>query len=708
MAVPPRTLRERVRSDTGAGTRKTDDMNSATVTYSRLVPEIMNADLLQYYVKRGRLIRIQRACFGREAAYSVESLPAKYRAEVYRRYPDLQERKESEAFMDGIVPDGAAAAFYAGHTLPDGRNLPSAKQEEYANNCAILNAFRRRLEECNSHRRRQSKRPVSAALFWTAAAEALPRIGDVFPNSLPGAPRRLHGKFREYLRDGYACFISKKWQNGNAAKVDDDVKESVLVRLIAHHNNLDNAFIANAYNSVASVKGWKPISPSAVAVWREKTDLVTAAGRLGATEFRATRTMQVKRSRPSAAFLMWVLDGWTAEFLYQDTKTDRRGRRVTGYSNRLAIEVVLDPSCDYPIGYAIGPNESPHLIAEALRNAVRHGRELTGEMLIPNQIQCDHYQMKTMKGLYQDLCRVLTPAAVRNAKGKVIEPYFKYINTTYGKTYNNWSGFGITSRPDRQPNSDRLNALRHTFPDEAGCREQLERVMAQERASKRRAFMDLLENLKPEFRLPLSKEIYLLRFGAETGRRNTLEGSGLRPTLLGVRRDYDCFDIAFRECASVKWAVRYDPEDLSEVLAVSEDGSRRFMLQEKHVQPMALADRREGDAEELRKVYDFNRRLEAHVGGVLAAAEERTRDLLGGLPAVGEADEVLIGEEPDNILRRLLLCDSDGQHKLPRDRRRLGTEDVEAMTAKAVRVPSAPEDGPEEDGGYSAEDYTIF
>ncbi len=44
----------------------------------------------------------------------------------------------------------------------------------------------------------------------------------------------------------------------------------------------------------------------------------------------------------------------------------------------------------------------------------------------------------------------------------------------------------------------------------------------------------------------------------------------------------------------VRWAVKYDPDNLDHVLAVNEDGSLRFMLERKHVQPMALADRREG------------------------------------------------------------------------------------------------------------------
>ena len=337
-----------------------------------------NLKLLRH---RGKLKQVRRACYDTPALFAVESLPLKYRTEVYRRYPDLQEKADSKPFMDTIIPDGQAMQFYADYVLADGRHLTIEKQAEYSNNCAIMNAFRQCIETSNSHRLRQGKPRLNKTEFWCKAAAALPRLADRFPHSLPESDRRLQRKFDEYLHDGYVCFISKKFQNANAAKVDDDVKESVLVQLIGHHNNLDNVAIANLYNAVAKQQDWKAITPSAVAVWREKLDLVTSAGRLGGTNFRNTKSMQVKRTRPTAPFLMWTLDGWDVELLYQTTKTDSKGRSVTTYHNRLTLEVVLDPCINYPIGYAVGTHETPELIAEALRDAAKHSEELFGVML---------------------------------------------------------------------------------------------------------------------------------------------------------------------------------------------------------------------------------------------------------------------------------------------------------------------------------------
>lgn len=634
--------------------------NILCISYKELTDGIASPTVVKHWVARGQVKVMRRACYGSCALYEVESIPMTYRMEVYRRRPDLQEQADSKPFVDGIEPDGVALAFYADYILADGRHLTTEKQEEYANNCAILDAFGRLLEQSDSHHIRQSKPKVKRGEYWRKAAAALPRIGDKWPHSLPESGKRLQSKYNQYKAEGYECMITKKYQNKNASKVADETQEAVMMRLISHHNNFDDEMIAGYYNQVAKNQDWAEITAKAVGVWRKKLDLTTAAGRRGATNFRNERTMQVKRRRPGAAFLMWTLDGWDCELLYQKTDTDRNGHSVTTYHNRLTLEVVLDPCCNYPIGYAIGTHETPALIAEALRNAAQHSKELTGTMLRSNQIQCDHYGIKSMTELYKVMGAKLTPARVKNAKAKVVEPYFGYLNKTYCKRLNNWSGFGVTTDPKKQPNSEALNMIRHSFPDEAGVRRQIHEMMAIERAAKHQQFMEMYGNLTDDHRLPLTKESYLMYFGATTGQTNAIEGCGLRPTLLGVKRAYDSFDISFREHAGEKWTVKYDPDDLTEVLAVNADGTQRYMLEEKYVQPMALAERTEGDSEALKRVNDFNKRLEEQVTERLATAYERTEKLIADNPQL------------ENILGRLLLVDSKGQHKLPKAEKRLG------------------------------------
>lgn len=642
------------------------------ISFEELTGRIITTANLQALVRKKQVRRVQKGGNGRVALYEVESLPLKWRTEVYKRYPDAKEQAESRVFMDTVEPDGAAFDFFQSYTLSDGRHLPDDKVLEYSANAAIMNAFRACWDAHVSKRQRSGKKALAAKDFWKRAAAALPRLADSWPHSLPGNARRLQMKMADYVNEGYVCFISGKFLNGNAAKVSDREKEAVLVNLLKNHNNLDFETIAGYYNAEARLHGWKKITAGAVQTWYDKKELYIKSGRLGETRFRNTLTMQVKRSRPTAAYHMWTLDGWVVEWLYQDVKTNSQGHKVTTYCNRLTLEVVLDPCCDYPIGYAIGTHETPDLIREALHDAMRHTRELFGAMLRPNQLQCDNYKISTMMPTYASIAMNVTPAQRKNAKSKVVEPYFNYLNKTYCKRFNNWSGYGITSDPNRQPSADWLNRHRHEIPTKDVLISRIIEMINIERLMKRAKFEQFRNNLAPERQFIMDKERYLLTFGLETGFTNKLEGSGIRPTLLGVKRAYDCFDIRFRERPRENWRLKYDPDDLSQILAVSEDGTRRFLLEEKYVQPMALADRKEGDYLQLEKVRRFNEDLEAHITN----ENGRYYDIL---------DEHMGNRE--NILSRLCLTDSKGQHKLPAAKLRLSAADIEALEVETVEMP---------------------
>ena len=649
---------------------------------------IISYDALKKLVQRGRVERIQRGCLDTQAQYNADSFPQKYKVNIYRRFPDLAAQEEVRPMLDKVALDQAAVVFFEDYRRneSDKKGLSDEKRAEYVNNASILNAFRDMLENSDGKHVRTSHPKIGRGEFWKRAAKALPRIADRWPNSLPQNARRLQEKYNLYIREGYASLISKKFNNSNSAKVNDEYKESVLAALIADGRNLDNAQIARVYNTVAGSMNpqWKKITASAVAARRKKYELVTEAPRRGAGEFRNTMSMQVARRRPSAAMLFWTVDGWLGEIYYQ--KTTERG---TTYANRLTMVVVLDTSCDYPVGYAVGEQENSALITEALRNAVEHTAELFGRRYRACQIQSDRYAIKRMTPVYETVGDKVTPARAHNAKAKVIEPYFKYLNKTYAQYFGSFSGFGVTSRKEGQPSAEWLNANRHNFPDEQELRGILANIIATERRIKHDRYMELWEATPQERRLPMSDESWLLTFGRSTGYRNVLEGSGLRPTIGGRKMQYDCFDPAFRRHASVRWEVRYDPDNLSHALAVSEDGSLRFMLEEKYVQPMALAERTEGDAEQLKRVMDFNRALEDDIEEQLDRMHRNNEELFAH------------NSQLDNTLGKHLLIDSRGQHKDRYNQRRLksGTVDTEAEEEEEIIPVAVPRKKEDEGGG---------
>ena len=181
---------------------------------------------------RGKAERVRRGCLETPALYSVESLPQKYKVEVYRKNPDLRAQAETKPLLDAIVTDGNAVSWFEQFTLPDGRHLPEYKQLEYSNNAAILNCCKAVYERCQSMRGRAGK-SVKKGEFWRKVAAALPRISDKWPNSLHLNASRLQEKFRQYIEGGYETLINGRFMNQHAARIKNDDQTDVLLRICA-------------------------------------------------------------------------------------------------------------------------------------------------------------------------------------------------------------------------------------------------------------------------------------------------------------------------------------------------------------------------------------------------------------------------------------------------------------------------------------------
>ena len=640
-------------------------------THAELTDGIMTNDVLMYYCKKDAKLRVRRGCGSTPALYDINRLKTKYRAEVKRRYPDPEAQAAAMAFIDIIAIDQRAAAYYESVRIEGVRGLTNEKRMLYTNSASILNAIREHLADAADMQRKVGKsRRVKMCDYWPKIAAHMPRVAEIYPHTLSDNPRVLQRKYNEYLKEGgpnYEVLISGKFRNKNAAKVATPEQVALITKFIGHHTNLDCQEIADYYNTVCESLNWNKITRRQVWNWAQRFGWAVDAGRYGAKEFMNTRAMQNKRFAPTAPMLYWTLDGWTVELYYKKRLEGKRGGRME-YYHRLTVVVVLDPTNKYPIGYATGHQESPELIKAALRNAVNHTAELFGQRLRPVQIQSDNYQIKKMLPTY-GIAEYVTPAEVGNAKSKVIEPYFKMLNHKYAKKCSgNWSGYGITARKESQPNREWLNAHKGQIPDEAEVRRQIDWIIESERSLKRADYVAGYRKIPAEYLLPMTTESYLLNFGMETGYKNTLEGSGLNIRLLGERHTYDSFDLDFRKYAHLRWNVKYDPDNMSEVLAMSDEGDIRFMLEEKYVQPMALADRRPGDAEQLQRVRDFNNDLKRMVIEHDAQATEIVRASLL--------------EHPDlhNPYITGVLTDSRGQNKDRKSQYRLEyTDKVEEV-----------------------------
>ncbi|SNB07923.1 conserved hypothetical protein [Flavobacterium psychrophilum] len=505
---------------------------------------------------------------------------------------------------------------------------------------------------------------VTSIDIWDSLSRDVNAFRDV-PHNLPVNRDALRRKVTQYQREGYVSIISGKHTTKNAIKVSTKEQLALLEKLLRQHQNLNNEQVADLYNIVAKAMidtVWKTIDATTVANHRKKLGLYVYGGQQGETAFMHNKMMQVKRTAPSVPMVYWTLDGNVTELLYQQKTTNKKGHSVTTYHNRLTTVMVLDPFNKYIIGYAIGTDETPQLIKEALRNAVNHSAELFGERYKPMQLQSDRYQIKNLTPTYEAMSKFLVPAKAHNSKSKIIEPFFDKFNEKHfqAKLAPNWSGHNVNAKKENQPNSDWLNKIRHQFPDEAGCRLQIINAIENDRAEKINAYKTNWLRLPEADRLPLATMDYLRWFGEHTGYTNRLQGQGVTPTILGESRFYDTFDLNFRKYAHLDWLIRYDPQDLTQVLVTNakskdgrlqeEIGTHQFLLTDKYIQPMALYDRKEGDSEQLHKIFDYNKSLVNHVIQQNVETDGLLQDLHQKNPQL-------------ELLSKLMISDSNGQHK---------------------------------------------
>lgn len=618
------------------------------------------------WCQRNKVNRVRRGCYKHPALIEYESIPREYKS-------DLQERGFTYEYKRSVLHklievDLDAREFYASYMLADGRFLPAEKQQEYAENAEILNAIRKILNDRLALRKALGGTTKN---LWTKIAEQTKALRPEINHTLPDNERRLKDRLSKYKHGGYESLISGKWLNANAKKVVDDEQQAALRRLIRDHRNLDNAQIRDLYNIFAEKLVWDKISSSTVANYRKKWNLETFGGRHGETAFDNSKAMIVKRKAPTLPLVYWTVDGWDVELLYQKTTTDKKGNSVTTYHNRLTVVVVLDPCQKYPVGFAIGERETPALIREALRNAVNHTAELFGGRHRVGQLQPDRYAIKNLKPFYEALAEVTTPAKARNSKSKVIEPYFKRLNKKYCQLMPNWSGFGVTARKENQPNADYLNKIRHSFPDEAGVRIQIERIIDMERQAAVEKYQELYKELPDAEKYLLNEAEYLHLLGETTGYTNRLSHAGMIATIEGQKWEYDSYDPKFRLLAHIDWTLKYDPVNPERVLAINDDASMRFLLAAKHEQPMALRDRTETDAQELSKIRDFNKNMKGNI--------------LEGMKKDHALVDRLFSKHPglNDTLAKLVLCDSNGQHKNQKSALRLASANAEEVEERS-------------------------
>lgn len=620
--------------------------------------DIISLDNWKKLVIRNQVIVLRRGCRGRSALAELNSLPKRYYNQVVELAGKPDKVKRMSNLENEYEPVAEVIKFFDDWTFDGGRKLTPEKRAEYICNAQLLVAANKLAIRLTNKRKvvtyPRTIQGKKVSTVWEMIADDLAELDTKdYPHSLPLNLRRLQEKVKRYMKDGPICLIHKNFQNKTASKVKDDVQEAFLRQALAHENNLDAEQVASLYNAIAVKSGWDTITASTVRKRAKAMKLEIFFGRNG-QEFFNKMTMQVTRRAPSFPLFYWTLDGWRVELNYQQRGETEDGKKVTTYHHRLTIVIVLDACGKYPIGYAIGEREDLSLIKEALRNAINHTKELFGSRYKPHQIQSDNFATSKEGGIkeaYRSICEHYTPARVHNAKAKIIEPYFKYLQKEYFQYCENWTGFGVKTAGKLQPNYDIKNKNKHRIPERNGVIKQINTIMDLERSKKREKFLELWNKCPEAKKLPITMSDYLLHFGEQT-EYNSITGRGLEPKVLGRKMRFDTFDLRFRQ-EGERLRVLFDPADLSEVLAVNKEGDKQYVLYPPHTQPMALVEREAGDAAALQKVFEFNDAIVEHVIQTKAADQKNIEQHISAYP-----------ELDSEVLTKMMISDSRGQHKI--------------------------------------------
>jgi hypothetical protein len=581
-----------------------------------------------------------------------EKIQRYYGGDIYAHYAALH-------ILQQLTPDHHAEEFYRNYRYDGNKELPPEYQARCCEAVKWLNFFIKAQDEKHYMKDKLGIKRIDT--FWEVCIKQLIAYNVALPHSYGNLVSKPDSAIKKYRANSYASLISGHFGNKKAAKIgkaedgycpEREQQQLVVIKKLARlPMNLDMAQITSMANAFFAKKGWAQISEATVS---NKIQLLLpeiAMQRKGMGWYNNNVAMQVKRVAPKYPTYFWTLDGWTVELAYQD----EQGGKMR-YDNRLVMVVVLDACKKYPVGWAIGERENTDLIRMALRNAIIHMQELFGAVYRPWQIQSDRYGLKNLTPFYNAVSHLHTPAAVGNAKSKIVEPYFKYLNKKYCQLLYNWTGFNINAKKNNQPNVEFLNKIKKQLPDKAGVVEQINTFMMAERKLKIADYAALWQAMPADKQVTLSPADCIQVFGKAHSEFNSITGLGLIATLEGRKMTYDSFDPDFRALQfSTKFKIYYEPTDLSQVVAVTEDGKRKFLLHDKMGVGMGFMNTTPEQLDYRQRIKDFNTARKTELVQQSISDDALLADIVG-------STDFDLSDSAEATLK-LMLTDEYGQQK---------------------------------------------
>lgn len=548
----------------------------------------------------------------RKPLVKFETLRDEHKAKLNEYFGDVHSYMAKAPIKALVKIDHKAHEFFLSYRYDSNKTLPSEHITKYTTAANWLNM----LNQVNADKRIMKKQlNLSLAAFWMHVCDII-KADKI---DLPTSYQRLITKMAEYQEKGYECLVDWRFGNKLAAKVKDEVSESVLLELIAHPNQHDDVIIAKAYNEWAMKNEYRTIDPATVGNHRRKNNHLLQGQREGVAAWYNTYGKIIHRNRPSAPLLLIGSDDNDLDLYFRD---ERRGK--TNHYFRYKLIVIMDAHNDYILGYSYGETVTVDLVKAAYLDAMHHIKFLTGGWYLMDQIQTDHWAIKALEPFYSSLA-TFTPATAKVARAKYIERAFGSTWHQMLKLYPNYAGTNITSKG--RINRDNLEIQKRDFPTFAEGAQYIDDFITRMRMipdaktgkPKQQMWLDAFHRseLSQQHQISDARMLYLL--GQQHTHTHTITNGGLKVTFDGSLHTYDIPDELYLENVGKKVQVIYDPYDKNKVL-VTDGGKLRFVAKEFDKMSSAIADYKEGDRARLNYLLDQKRK---HVETISAKKETR-------------------------------------------------------------------------------------
>jgi len=595
--------------------------------------EMVNVGVSENYLRKAKSLGTKCWSFRddpddrRKVLIEFEKLKPEYKVKVEARYGNPYEHMTKLPIKNLVKFDSQAEQFFLSYRYDENKSLPIEHVTKYTIAANWLNMFKQVAEN-----KKELKKLLNLTIeqFYLKVIEIIKEEKIDLPTSYRRLVVSEDSALKKYLNSGYSSLIDWRFGNKQAAKIKDEVSESVLLEMLSHENQFDGVFIAQQYNTWAKANGYKAIDPATVGVWRKKKEAELSMFREGNAELRNKFLKQVKGSRPTAPLYLIESDDNTLDLLFIDPNDTTNHKWYHKYK---AI-VVTDSFNDYPLGYAYGEEISIELVRAAYLNAMYHLRSITGQWCLPHETKTDKWAIESLRPFYKSLGNYYdTPVGSKN-RG--------YIEQFFGSPHwkrclkigaNNYTGNNMSAK-FRGVNQDVLARNKKDYPligNEAIT--QIEnffhrlRYMPQSNGiSKHDQWMQAYHAMPIEEKKVINDEQFLLKFGIEHNNRGEglrITNRGIEPQINGVKYSYDLQVPSLMEYVGKSMSIMYDPNDMSRVLVTDFD-KVRIMGIEARLSHKALHDGTTDSRLYLNAVSDEKRNDVNRI----AARSERRKDVL--------------------------------------------------------------------------------